>query len=95
MNSYAYIDKQGILRVVSGEETARQYSANGKVIETDAPCKNGTPTLYNKALKAEEEVWVFGIGRIYWAPREKKEYEVKFADYPEAMDLFTLYRRLM
>ena len=70
MKNYAYIDKQGILRVVSGEETARQYTANGKVVETTVPCKNGTPTLYNKALKAVEEVWVFGIFKAYWAPRE-------------------------
>lgn len=95
MKNYAYIDKQGILRVVSGEETARQYTANGKVVETTVPCKNGTPTLYNKALKATEEVWVFGIGKAYWEPREKAGEEIKLKDYPELMGLFNLYGRLM
>ena len=95
MKNYAYIDKQGILRVVSKEETARQTAANGKVVETTVPCKNGTPTLYNKALKAVEEVWIFGVFKAYWAPREEKQYEVRLKDHPELMGLFTLYEQLM
>ena len=95
MKNYAYIDKQGILRVVSKEETARQTAANGKVVETTVPCKNGTPTLYNKALKAVEEVWIFGVFKAYWAPREEKQYEVRLKEYPELMGLFTLYEQLM
>ena len=95
MNSYAYLDKQGILRIVSKEETAKQVSVNGKVVETDARNKNGTPTLFNKTLKVEEEVWIYGIFRAYWSPREEKKYEVKLKDYPELMDLFNLYRRLI
>lgn len=95
MKNYAYIDKQGILRIVSKEETARQTAANGKVVETTVPCKNGTPTLYNKALKAVEEVWIFGVFKAYWAPREEKQYEVRLKDYPELMGLFNLYGELM
>ena len=52
MKNYAYIDRQGIMRIVSKEETAKQYAANGKVISTAIECKNGTPAIYNKATKA-------------------------------------------
>lgn len=95
MKNYAYIDKQGIMRIVGKEETAKQYSKNGKVVMTELPDKNGTPALYNKVLKSTEEVWVFGIGKAYWEPREKAGEEIKLKDYPELMGLFNLYGRLM
>ena len=95
MKKYAYIDRQGIMRIVSKEETAKQYSRNGKVITTELPDKNGTPALYNKVLKSTEEVWVFGIGKAYWEPREKAGEEIKLKDYPELMQLYGLYSQLM
>lgn len=43
MKKFAYIDKKEIMHVVEKKETAKEYSKNGKVVETEIPAKNGFP----------------------------------------------------
>lgn len=50
MKKFAYIDKCGIMHVVKEEKTAKQYSGNKKVIETDIEAENGYPVVNGKAV---------------------------------------------
>ena len=50
MKKFAYIDKGGIKHVVKEEKTAKQYSGNKKVIETDIEAENGYPVVNGKAV---------------------------------------------
>ena len=40
---YAYLDKGGILHISNSYDTAKNYSKNGKVIETTVPAEHGYP----------------------------------------------------
>ena len=60
MKKYAYIDKGGIMHVVGSADTAKEYSVNGKVVETEIEAKYGYP------LNDE------GIGVIVYSPEEMK-----------------------
>lgn len=95
MKKYAYIDRQGIMRIVSKEETAKQYSKNGKVATTELTDKNGVPSMFNKATRVEAEVWVFAVGEAYFEPRQRQGEELRVKKYPELLDIFLLYRALM
>lgn len=50
MKKFAYIDRDGIMHVVKEEKTAKQYSGNKKVIETDIEAENGYPVVNGKAV---------------------------------------------
>lgn len=95
MTNYAYLDKQGILRIVEEEAAAKEYAKlNGKVVKTNLPSKQGVPSMFNKATRVEAEVWVFGIGEAYFEPRQKQGQELRVKRYPELLDIFLLYRNL-
>lgn len=96
MTNYAYLDKQGILRIVENKEHAKEYAKfNGKIVETTHACKNGTPAIFNKATRVEAEVWVFAIGEAYFEPRQKQGEELRTKRYPRLIDLFNLYKELL
>lgn len=40
---YAYLDKGGILHVSASYDTAKQYSKNGVVVETEVKAEHGYP----------------------------------------------------
>ena len=93
--NYAYLDKQGILRIVEKEEWAKEYAKfNGKVVTTGLPCKGGVPTMFNKGTKVEAEVWAFAVGEAYFEPRQVQGAELRVKQYPELLDIFLLYREL-
>ena len=50
MKKFAYIDKGGIMHVVKEEKTAKEYSANGKFVETEIDAANGYPVVHGKAV---------------------------------------------
>ena len=50
MKKFAYIDRGEIMHVVKEEKTAKQYSGNKKVIETDIEAENGYPVVNGKAV---------------------------------------------
>ena len=60
MKKYAYIDKSGIMHVVESADTAKEYSVNGKVVQTEIVAKYGFP------LNDE------GVGVIVYSPEEMK-----------------------
>lgn len=57
MKKFMYIDKTGILHIVSSKEGAEKNSANGKVIETEYPAEGGYPVAEVNGIK--EEVIVY------------------------------------
>ena len=50
MTKYAYIDKGGTLHVVENKKTAEEYSANGKVVETEISAERGFPVLKGEGI---------------------------------------------
>lgn len=60
MKKFAYIDKAGIMHIVESADTAKEYSANGKFVETEIAAKYGYP------LNDE------GIGVIVYSTEEMK-----------------------
>lgn len=96
MTKYAYLDVQGILRIVGDEKTAKEYAKkNGKVVTTDIEEDQSVPVIFNNATKAKAKVWVFGVGKAYWEPREEYGGEIKLSSQPELLPLFVLYGKLM
>ena len=95
MTNYAYLDVQGVLRIVEEEAIAKEYAKfNGKVVTTGLSCKNGVPSMFNKATRVEAEVWVFAVGEAYFEPRQRQGEELRVKKYPELLDIFLLYRNL-
>ena len=96
MTNYAYLDVQGILRIIDDEERAKEYAkTNGKVLKTDLPCEGGVPTMFNKGTRKEDMLWVFAVGEAYFEPRQRQGEELRVKKYPELLDIFLLYRALM
>lgn len=50
---FAYIDKGGIMHVTEREDWAKEYSANGKYVKTDAAASGGYP------LEGGEQIIVY------------------------------------
>ena len=50
MIKYAYIDKGGTLHIVEKKKTAAEYSANGKVVETEISAERGFPALKGEGI---------------------------------------------
>ena len=95
MTNYAYLDKQGILRIVENKERAKEYAKiNGKVVETALLCEGGVPTMFNKGTRKQDMLWVFGVGEAYFEPRQRQGEELRVKRYPELLDIFLLYREL-
>ena len=55
MKRFAYVTEKGIMHVVKERKTAEQYSANGKVVESEIEVENGYPVVKGK------QVIVYGI----------------------------------
>lgn len=60
---YLYIDKGGILHAVAKEETAKQYSRNGKVIREDIPSAKGYPLVNSD--DGMVDITVYGLNEVY------------------------------
>lgn len=90
MTNYAYIDKGGLLHLAVSEETAKEYSANGKIKATTFPCRGGYPVL-----KETREVFCYGVGKAYWDNKQGYGKTIPLISYPELLDLYILYRDLM
>lgn len=56
MKKFAYVTEKGIMHVVNERKTAEQYSANGKVVESEIEVENGYPVAKGK------QVIVYGEG---------------------------------
>ncbi len=96
MTNYAYLDKQGILRIVENEEHAKEFAKfNGRVLKTTHACKNGVPAIFNKSTRVEAEVWCFAIGEAYFEPRQVQGGELRTKRYPRLIEVFNLYRDLL
>lgn len=50
MKRFAYVTEKGIMHVVKEKKTAEQYSANGKVVETEIEAENGYPVVKGKQV---------------------------------------------
>lgn len=59
MIKYAYLDKAGIMHVVSDEKTAKEYSKTGKCVKTEIKATGGYPVAYVEEIKREDEVIVY------------------------------------
>ena len=66
MKRFAYVDRNGIMHVVKERKTAEQYSANGKVVETEIEAENGYPVVKGK------QVIVYGEGCMKYDAKGKK-----------------------
>lgn len=67
---YAYLDQYEILHVVSDEQTAKDYSGNGKVEEIDFAHGGGYPTI--KVNGKDESLIVYTDGQL----REKNNRQI-------------------
>ena len=96
MTNYAYLDKQGILRIVENEKDAKDFAKfNGKVLKTTHTCKGGVPVIFNKSTRVEAEVWCFAIGEAYFEPRQVQGGELRTKRYPRLIEVFNLYAELL
>lgn len=50
MTKYAYLDRGFILHIVNGEDTAKEYSVNGKVVATKIEAEGGYPIVDGKSV---------------------------------------------
>ena len=95
MTNYAYLDVQGLLRIVEKKEWAEESAKfNGKIVTTQLPCIGGVPSMFNKGTQKDAEVWVFAVGEAYFEPRQVQGGELRMKQYPELLDIFLLYREL-
>ena len=60
MKKYAYLDKGNILHITQKEETAKQFSKTGKVVETQVEASHGYPLADGK------EIIVYGPNEMKW-----------------------------
>ena len=52
---YAYLDKGGILHVSGSFDTAKNYSANGVVVETTVKAEHGYPIVNGEQIIVYDE----------------------------------------
>ena len=55
MKRFAYVTEKGVMHVVKERKTAEQYSANGKVVETEIEAENGYPVVKGKQVIVYDE----------------------------------------
>ena len=55
MKRFAYVTEKGIIHVVKERKTAEQYSANGKVVETEIEAVHGYPVVNKKQVIVYDE----------------------------------------
>lgn len=55
MSKFAYLDKGGVLHITAKEETAKEYSRNGRVIATELPASGGYPLVGNEEILVYNE----------------------------------------
>ncbi len=55
MKKYGYLDKANILHIVEKEKTAKEFSKNGKVIETEIEAERGFPVHNGRCVKVYSE----------------------------------------
>lgn len=79
MKKFAYIDKCGIMHVVKEEKTAKQYSGNKKVVETDIEAENGYPVVNGKQVIVYDE--------------ETMKYDAKGKKIEPVAELAELYKK--
>lgn len=82
MKKYAYVDKDGIMHIVSNKKDAEDYSKNGKVIETDILASSGYPIVNGEKII------------VYNETEMKKDATDKFfldaSRYPHLVELYKL-----
>lgn len=55
MKRFAYVTEKGIMHVVKERKTAEQYSANGKVVESEIEAAHGYPVVNKKQVIVYDE----------------------------------------
>ena len=55
MKKFAYVDRNGIMHAVKERKTAEQYSANGKVVETEIEAAHSYPVVNKKQVIVYDE----------------------------------------
>ncbi|PHV69786.1 hypothetical protein CS063_13795 [Sporanaerobium hydrogeniformans] len=83
--SYGYLDKYGILHVVSDEGTAKTYAKNGKYVKTDVANRGGYPCLL-------KEVVVYSQSEAYIEGNRGDGKKIRLS---ECKDIEALYKQLI
>ena len=78
---WAYLDRNGILYLVEKRDTAIEYAANGKVVETDYPSHHGHPKYEGETL-------------VVYGPEDMRR-GTKGKQVIPVPELAALYRKLM
>lgn len=82
MTKYAYLDRGFILHVVDTEDTAREYSVNGKVVATKIEAEGGYPIVDGKS------VIVYSLEEAYINGNLNTGRKINLNDYPTIKQLY-------
>lgn len=80
MKKFAYLDKGGVLHITVNEQTAKEYSKSGKVVETELPASGGYPVV------ADEEILVYSETKMKLEATSPETLDATM--YPQLAELY-------